>query len=562
MSQEVARHTGSTEPGDAAQGSSDSGVQARAGRTDAVSSGIVADKESSYRSELGKGKSVATAVFETAARQTPHSSEEDADAGDAAATNISRQTRTALQSGRNLRSAIAAMAAEELDESDEMDGTSTAYRSADDALEAARKSHARRSSDTQACAKADGQGVARHRQKGASGIGETGDPKDRAKADAARRKIQSRRTWAKARAAREGAGEATARTSGTRAARAATGRTLAATMSSAAAPVAGVLAGIVAFILAALVVSQLVSALFGFWENEDAKQAVAGLPPYITRSMVLSALRCQEEYGHPAGCTLAQIICESGQGDHLSGLATQDRNLFGIKWSESFSLAPEVTGHSSWQTGEEYDGQSVTVMAEFTSFTSYEDCIAFRSRVLLQSSRYAGNALIQQAIAEHDSNLMAEGLKDAGYATSSSYVDSLKSAMSTYNLYRFDGMTVEQFESMTSEGGGTIVEAAYSQLGVPYVWGGTTPGSGLDCSGLTQYCYAQAGISIPRNSEDQADAGSKIPLSEARPGDILWRSGHVAIYIGGDDYIHEPQSGDVCKVSSGISYFTCAIRFG
>ena len=194
MSQEVARHTGSTEPGDAAQGSSDSGVQARAGRTDAVSSGIVADKESSYRSELGKGKSVATAVFETAARQTPHSSEEDADAGDAAATNISRQTRTAMQSGRNLRAAIAAMAAEELDESDEMDGTSTAYRSADDALEAARKSHARRSSDTQACAKADGQGVARHRQKGASGIGETGDAKDKAKADAARRKIQSRRT--------------------------------------------------------------------------------------------------------------------------------------------------------------------------------------------------------------------------------------------------------------------------------------------------------------------------------------------------------------------------------
>lgn len=260
-----------------------------------------------------QGKSVATAVFDSAARQASPSSEEDADAGDAAATNISRQTRTAMQSGRNLRSAIAAMAAEELDESDEMDGTSTAYRSADDAPEAARKSHARRTGDAQACAKADGQGVARHRQKSASGIGKTGDPNDRAKADAAGRKIQSRRTWSKARAAREGAGEAAARTSGTQAARAATGRTLAATMSSAAAPVAGVLAGIVAFILAALVVSQLVSALFGFWENEDAKQAVAGLPPYITRSMVLSALRCQEEYGHPAGCTLAQIICESGQ---------------------------------------------------------------------------------------------------------------------------------------------------------------------------------------------------------------------------------------------------------
>lgn len=106
-----------------------------------------------------------------------------------------------------------------------------------------------------------------------------------------------------------------------------------------------------------------------------------------------------------------------------------------------------------------------------------------------------------------------------------------------------------------------MVAATFSQLGVPYVWGGTTPGVGLDCSGLTQWCYRQAGISIPRNSEDQAAAGTKIPLSMAEPGDVLWRPGHVAIYIGDDSYIHEPQTGDVCKVSQGISYFTCAVRF-
>lgn len=216
----------------------------------------------------------------------------------------------------------------------------------------------------------------------------------------------------------------------------------------------------------------------------------------------------------PAGCTIAQIIVESGQGDHLSGLATQDHNLFGMKWSSSYALCEEVAGKSSWRTGEEYGGEQVTITADFISFVGDAECIRFRSRVFLQADRYASNALIREAIANHDSDKMAEGLKDAGWATSSSYVESLKSTMETYNLYRFDGMSLEDFRSGAVLAD-AIVSAAYSQLGVPYVWGGTTPGVGLDCSGLTQYCYKQAGISIPRNTEAQYAQGKKIALSEA-----------------------------------------------
>lgn len=330
-------------------------------------------------------------------------------------------------------------------------------------------------------------------------------------------------------------------------------------IASAAAPLGGIFAGVLAFILVALAASQLVAALFGFWQNEAAKQGLAGLPPYITYEMVEEAIECQEDYGHPAGCTIAQIICESGQGDHMSQLAERDHNLFGMKWSSSFAACPEVTGKSAWATNEEYGGETVAITAYFTSFASDVDCIRFRSRVFLQAGHYANNPLIREAIEKRDSDKMAEGLKDAGWATSSSYVESLKSAMDTYGLRRFDGMSLEEFRSL-DQARSTVVAAARSQLGVPYVWGGTTPGVGLDCSGLTQYCYAQAGISIPRNSEDQSAFGTKVPVSLAEPGDILWRPGHVAIFIGDDKYIHEPYSGEVCREASGVGYFTAAIK--
>ena len=327
-----------------------------------------------------------------------------------------------------------------------------------------------------------------------------------------------------------------------------------------AAPVAGIVAGILMFVVAMLAVSQIAGALFGFWDNESKKQSLAGLPPYITYEMVEAALEAQEDYGHPAGCTMAQIIVESGQGDHMSRLATRDHNLFGMKWAPSFAAAPEVAGKANWVTGEEVDGAHVTITDSFTVFRSDADCIKFRSRVFLASSTYSGNALIREAISERSSDKMAEGLKDAGWATDSAYVEKLKAVMDQYGLRAFDAMAPGDLAN-PSAGGASVVAAAFSQLGVPYVWGGTTPGVGLDCSGLTQWCYRQAGISIPRNSEDQAAAGTKIPLSMAEPGDVLWRPGHVAIYIGDDSYIHEPQTGDVCRVSQGISYFTCAVRF-
>jgi cell wall-associated NlpC family hydrolase len=101
--------------------------------------------------------------------------------------------------------------------------------------------------------------------------------------------------------------------------------------------------------------------------------------------------------------------------------------------------------------------------------------------------------------------------------------------------------------------GAQVVASAEKYLGVPYVFGGTTP-QGLDCSGLVQKAYGDLGVSLPRLSWDQAKVGTAVPsLAEAKPGDILGFGNpaeHVAIYLGNNMMIAAPQPGENVKIQS------------
>ena len=101
-----------------------------------------------------------------------------------------------------------------------------------------------------------------------------------------------------------------------------------------------------------------------------------------------------------------------------------------------------------------------------------------------------------------------------------------------------------------------IIAYAKTFLGVPYVWGGTSP-SGFDCSGLVQYVYKQFGYSLPRTTYEQINAGTQVSIDNTRNCDLVffYNTGHVGMYIGNDQFIQAPHTGDVVKISTFSGYY-------
>ena len=98
---------------------------------------------------------------------------------------------------------------------------------------------------------------------------------------------------------------------------------------------------------------------------------------------------------------------------------------------------------------------------------------------------------------------------------------------------------------------GGVVGIAMKYLGTPYRWGGSSPSTGFDCSGFSMYVFAQVGVRLPHNAAMQYQLGTPVSRSQLQPGDLVFFHGlgHMGIYIGGGQFIHAPQTGDVVKIS-------------
>jgi cell wall-associated NlpC family hydrolase len=123
--------------------------------------------------------------------------------------------------------------------------------------------------------------------------------------------------------------------------------------------------------------------------------------------------------------------------------------------------------------------------------------------------------------------------------------------------------TATHASSSVSGRGASVVAIASRYLGIPYVYGGSSP-RGFDCSGLTMYVYAQLGVSLPRTAAAQYGATTRIARSQAVPGDLIFfftggSVTHVAIYLGGNMMLAAPHTGDVVKRQS---IYSANIAFG
>ncbi|CUX20735.1 C40 family peptidase [Clostridium sp. C105KSO13] len=300
-------------------------------------------------------------------------------------------------------------------------------------------------------------------------------------------------------------------------------------------------------------------------EITEAKQQLADAQEKEKQQYEDMKLRIKYMYEEGDGSALERIISSGSiaemlsQAEYVQKIHSYDRNMLNeyvdtvteVKNLET-SLESDMDKLEEMQT--QYEDQQTELS---TTIDTKSAEVANLDQQIQEAAKKAAmeEAARQKAAKEAAEKASAAQTKaDEVRETSGDTAPEVQDIPDTVNPTPPDVTPDHPVSSGNTNAAQTIVNAAWSQIGVPYVWGGSTPYVALDCSGLTQWCHAQAGISIGRVDTAQLAGGRQV--SDPQPGDIAWTPGHVAIYIGGGQMIEAQQDGvPVCVSPVRASVF-------